>query len=592
MTPGSLEKVAVSHRGSDLEIVLRWFEEGRTIPRTVWVVIFNAFTGFLFFNMSARVAMPSSMDDISLIQVVPGILLAAGIICAYTVAAAWLNWTSIVVNRETLSVRHGPLPWPGNKVVAVAEFTQLHATRSRWVSGNRMNRKYRFDLYADKQDGGSIRLAGGFETEDQALSVKQEIEKYLSLKPVQPTPTVALGPGAGGTNIQSVVGIWLFILVWNGFTGWVVMLVIQGDGWRQSLSLSLSLLSPFVLIGLGLIYLAIPPTVAFFRQKSSNDPGPTDRKSGWGPAISMVVIAGGFIFIAMQAPEPAQQMPAQAPLTPTQIIESNKANLSQSLRTQMGAPQPATFFEGMWRRHGLLHRHDVRRVGVRSDGGDLHIRVWTECNRGAALCDAGEFPAIVATRPGGLIESFSAQLTIPEGGIWLRMSSGNEWHQPATMVTMVNLTNGSYSSSGTGSEVTLAREKPAAPLAEFVGEWSNPSARKGDPVGTGHFTRLTVRQTGPQALAIRVWAVCLDGNECDRGEAPAQMELEPDGMVREVKVGFSGRRNAYLGLTVILEPPYKGQFEAVSMTKDILAPDVTMRGSYTTVRVDLARGHP
>ena len=110
-----------------------------------------------------------------------------------------------------------------------------------------MNRKYRFDLHADKQDGRSIRLAGGFETEDQALRVKQEIEKYLSFKPAQPKPQVALGLGTGGTNIQSVVAIWLFILVWNGFIGWVVMLVIQGAGWRQPLWLSLTLLSPFVL---------------------------------------------------------------------------------------------------------------------------------------------------------------------------------------------------------------------------------------------------------------------------------------------------------------------------------------------------------
>jgi 2,3-bisphosphoglycerate-independent phosphoglycerate mutase len=59
-----------------------------------------------------------------------------------------------------------------------------------------------------------------------------------------------------------------------------------------------------------------------------------------------------------------------------------------------------------------------------------------------------------------------------------------------------------------------------------------------------------------------------------------------------VKAGFSGRRNAYLGLTVILEPPYKGQFEAVSMDMNIVPADVTMRGSYTTARVALARGHP
>ncbi len=576
------EGLVIRVHGSGIEIVRRWFCD-RTVGMTVFAIVWLTFVGFLSWKWltlgRTRPLWPIDTGFDLLPLVINTVFLAVGILYAYRAATEWLNRTHITVNREMLSVRHGPLPWPGNKVVAVAEIRQLHATRSRWVSGSSRNRTYKFDLLAETQDGRRIKLTGGFESEGQAASVKHGIEKYLSLMSVQPTPPVAPGPGTGGTNIQSVLGIWLFILVWNGFIGWVVMRVIQGDGWRYPLWQAFAVLSPFVLIGLGLIYLYIPPTVAFFRQKSTTNPDPTSPKSGWGMVICMLVIAGGFILILMQAPE----VPNRTPLTDKQVLEwskSNEAMLIREYRTQMGEPQPATFFEGAWRRHGGLYNDAVRRVSIRSNGGGLSVRVWYNCIYGKPACDAGEVPAVLTALPDGLIKSLSARLSvpnkhysyqpaIPNTHIWLWMTSGKYSYQPALL-----------GDGGVGALEILVRENPATPLAEYVGEWGRSA-----PKGIGDFTRLTVRQTGTQSLAIHVWTLCDDGRECDLGEKPAQMELEADGLLREAIVVFETK---YGKLTIILEPPYQGRFDA----HGILYRSSKSTSSTSTVRVMLTRGHP
>ena len=563
--PGAPENLEIFQRGAGREIVRRWFND-RTIGFSVFAVIVNGMAFFLYVKMSSHWALAEGLSPLHFaLYGLP----SAAVFMAYWATAEWMNRTWIVVDPEYVSVRHGPLPWPGNRKLAAAQIRRLHTRTSPWVSGKGQYRRYTYDVLADMQDGKTLKLAGGFADVDQAVRVKQEIDRHLGLKPeqTQTKPAATPGSGTGETNIQSVLAIWLFILLWNGVV-WGLALMLWDSPSLKNAGVALAFFAVFALIGFGLICLMIPSTWRFFRQKSTARPGTAARKSSWTAVICMLVIAGGFILILMQA----SKAPDRTPFTEKQLLEaheSNKARLIREYRTQMGEPQPVTFFEGTWRRHGRLSQDDVRRVNIRSNGGDLSIRVWYDCIYRGPACDAGEVPAVLTARPDGLIESLSAKLPVPKSRIWLWMSSGKYSYQPAVIGT-----------GFAGTVGILVRENPAAPLAEYVGEWGRPAPKE-----IGAFTRLTVRQTGTQSLAIQVWALCDDRRECDLGEKTAQMELEADGLLREAKVVFETK---YGELTIILEPPYQGRFDA----HGILHKESKSTSTTSTVRVALTRGHP
>lgn len=193
INPKTEEKMTFSHRGTDLEIVMRWFDD-RTVGWTVFSIVWLGFISWFSWSWAtmsrSRPLLPLDLD-IALNYapfLIMFILFGVGIFYAYESAAKWLNRTYIVVNREYFSVRHGPLPWPGNLNGAAGQIKRLHTKVSRWSSGNGQYRRYTYNVLADRQDGKSMKIAGGFESASQAMKVAQEMAKYLGLKPDQGAP--------------------------------------------------------------------------------------------------------------------------------------------------------------------------------------------------------------------------------------------------------------------------------------------------------------------------------------------------------------------------------------------------------------------
>ena len=303
MNSGKSEVVTISRRGVELAIEQGWFVKGQTIRDTVFAVVWNSFLGFLFFEAPSLVFFPID-GGLSLVTAIPALVLcSAGIFLTYRVATHWLNRTVLSVSRSTISVRHGPLPWSGNQVFPVAGIKRLHAVLSRLSRGPRWNRRYTFNLVAETADGQRTKLAGGF-TRADAENVKQAIEKYLSIRPATPSPPDAAEldrqaidnchagrpieqadaaarnkPGAETTPLRGVIGVWTFVLVWNAYFWWVIWLIVSGGPapieWHK-----VALVSPFVLVGLGLIYLLTPWTVRFFRQRARRKHAADQNKTG------------------------------------------------------------------------------------------------------------------------------------------------------------------------------------------------------------------------------------------------------------------------------------------------------------------------
>lgn len=248
----------------------------------------------------------------------------------------------------------------------------------------------------------------------------------------------------------------------------------------------------------------------------------------------------------------------KVPSGPTrlQTFDAAKAEWNRKFPNYQGAPQLPAFFEGAWRRRGELYLSDVRHVDLRRSDGGLRARIWHECTVGGTPCDAGEVPMQLHMGADGRIESVEAEVDILAGRIWLRMAAGRYDWQPAVLVTQVYFPIRPEWQVSSGREVALRREKPAAALAQFVGDWSRAA-----PGMVGDFTRLAVRQSGARTLAIRAWARCTLDLECDLGERAAHLDIDGAGGVREAYVTFQ-RENVRLRLA--LEPPFQGSFEAAS----------------------------
>ena len=243
-------------------------------------------------------------------------------------------------------------------------------------------------------------------------------------------------------------------------------------------------------------------------------------------------------------------------LTRLQTFEQAKVEWNRKFAAFQGPAQTAEFFAGAWRRQGSLGLNDVRRVALRRDGAGMRIRVWHECQPGAAACDAGDAPAQVRAGADGKVESIEAEVPFRDGRIWLRMAAGRHTGLPAVIVTQVYFASLPERQVSSGRDAPLLRQKPGVPITEFVGDWARSVRGEVD-----DFTRLAVLTRGARGLAVHAWARCPEAPECDLGERPALLDLEPDGRVLEARVRFE-RPNRILSIT--LEPPHKGAFEAVS----------------------------
>jgi len=180
--------------GSGLEIAKRWFDSNRTVGMSVFALVWMGGTGYMswawYTARGTRPLWPINPDLAVMPLAIDAVLLAVGILFAYRAAAEWLNRTRITVNHEMLSVRHGPVPWPGDVELAVSGLKELQVRKSRWGQGRGGGRPiYKHEVHAAMADGRSRKLVGGFDSQGQAQRVKEEIESYLDL-----------GPGPGSTE--------------------------------------------------------------------------------------------------------------------------------------------------------------------------------------------------------------------------------------------------------------------------------------------------------------------------------------------------------------------------------------------------------
>ncbi|MFT3775506.1 MAG: hypothetical protein QM820_59925 [Minicystis sp.] len=157
------------HGGGAVTIVRRW----RTVAAAGTALFCVFWNGFLVFWYRITADAPL------IFRLFPLIHVTVGVVMTYRTLAALLNTTRITITDDAVTIRHGPVPWPGNRRIPSADLEQLFVEEQVTQQKNGASRSYH--LSAVMKDGAKQRLLSGLPEPDQALFLEQRIEERLRI---------------------------------------------------------------------------------------------------------------------------------------------------------------------------------------------------------------------------------------------------------------------------------------------------------------------------------------------------------------------------------------------------------------------------
>ncbi len=165
---------------SDRRLVIswRWFQ-----PRAIGLLLFCAVWWAVLINWYHRLLVRPP-KDITL-ALFPIGHVAIGVVVLYWSVAMLINRSRIVADDFSLTLRHGPLPWPGKRLER-SRLAQLFCETVQSKSS------VSFALVGVDVDGKRVRLVGGFDEQDEPRWLEAALEKRLDIRN-RPVPG-ELGP--------------------------------------------------------------------------------------------------------------------------------------------------------------------------------------------------------------------------------------------------------------------------------------------------------------------------------------------------------------------------------------------------------------
>jgi len=178
---GIPDNIKIAKNFQHLRIVRKWFGF-KFIFLTLFVIVWDAF----LLNWYSMALSPSFRIGVDLMFVLfPLLHVTVGIGLTYYVLTGYLNKTRIDVDFNSITVRHEPLPFWGNKKVSSKTIKQLYCKKDD-LYGSRNGYRV-FAVHAITNERRNIKLLSGLDNSEQALFIEQEIEKFLNIedKPVK-----------------------------------------------------------------------------------------------------------------------------------------------------------------------------------------------------------------------------------------------------------------------------------------------------------------------------------------------------------------------------------------------------------------------
>jgi hypothetical protein len=174
------KRFKVENWGADVVITWPWYKH------SVWfLLLFCLFwDGFLVVWYGAGVYAlthdSGGSPFVWMMLVFPVLHVAVGAALTYLVACTFINKTVIRAGAGEFTVRHGPLPAPGNLHLFSTDIKQLYCAEKRHRGEESVRITY--NVMAVKRDDTRLLLVSGFEQLDQALFIEQQLEHHLKLR--------------------------------------------------------------------------------------------------------------------------------------------------------------------------------------------------------------------------------------------------------------------------------------------------------------------------------------------------------------------------------------------------------------------------
>ena len=103
---------------------------------------------------------------------------AVGVGLTYYTLAGFINRSTVRVDRDSFSVRHGPLPWYGSLDIPISDLQQLYTQEKRGSSDSATT----YQLNAVLKNGRKLKLLPNLDSPDVGFFIEQQIENWLNIE--------------------------------------------------------------------------------------------------------------------------------------------------------------------------------------------------------------------------------------------------------------------------------------------------------------------------------------------------------------------------------------------------------------------------
>jgi hypothetical protein len=162
----------VKDDGSSLRVGFRWIWCRFTGPAGMCLA-WNCFVVLWWWN---ALRSGDRMGWLAIIITIPHA--AVGVLLVYAALAGLLNRTVVKVTSEFVTVRHGPVPWFGNRRMRVDELGGLSCDKD--TDPEKHGWRCVYGVNALTKGAGKVDLITELDSA-QALFVKQELERWLNI---------------------------------------------------------------------------------------------------------------------------------------------------------------------------------------------------------------------------------------------------------------------------------------------------------------------------------------------------------------------------------------------------------------------------
>jgi hypothetical protein len=109
-------------------------------------------------------------------------LLGLGLL--YFTIATWLNKTQIYVSKNSIEVKHKPVPWFGSKRIKADNIEQFFV-EEKYKGSSNGNPRYLYNVLGLTSESVQVKLISGLEYRDHARYIEKTIEDYLGIENVK-----------------------------------------------------------------------------------------------------------------------------------------------------------------------------------------------------------------------------------------------------------------------------------------------------------------------------------------------------------------------------------------------------------------------